>query len=166
MYISDFSLPGTFCLKRNQNRNRNARDICNTPQVSRNSFPINALKFNNLVIFDCQAFVPFYKNFSSIFRTDRENVKILLNPSCAELLLPGIESYAVAIPSNSQNMEYLHFSPLQESFHSLEKWLFALESYSDDTYIVIVANKCDLDFEVPVEVSSIWATLTPEILDT
>ena len=72
----------------------------------------------------------------------------------------------MGIPSNSQNMEYLHFSPLQESFHSLEKWLFALESYSDDTYIVIVANKCDLDFVVPVEVSSIWATLTPEILDT
>ena len=51
----------------------------------------------------------------------------------------------------------------QESFHSLEKWLFALESYSDDTYIVIVANKCDLDFVVPAEVSSIWAALAPMV---
>ena len=56
---------------------------------------------------------------------------------------------------------YILFFFFQESFHSLEKWLFALESYSDDTYIVIIANKCDLDFVVPVEVSSIWAALAP-----
>lgn len=39
----------------------------------------------------------------------------------------------------------------KESFHNLEKWLLALESYSDDTYIVLVANKCDLDFVVPIK---------------
>lgn len=38
----------------------------------------------------------------------------------------------------------------KDSFRSIEKWLLALDAYSEDTYMVLVANKCDLETEVPM----------------
>lgn len=39
----------------------------------------------------------------------------------------------------------------KDSFRCIEKWLLALDAYAEDTHMVIVANKCDLDVVVPME---------------